>query len=118
MLRHGFIGWLALLSLWLCPVWCFADSLSLTDNVSVSIGHQIDFLEDPEGSLTIEQVVSGQVNQVESEGVTYTWKKAESEVPNFGYSTSIFWGRLVLDFSTGAANKQWFGNRSASVLNS
>ncbi|MBT6177995.1 MAG: sensor histidine kinase [Deltaproteobacteria bacterium] len=96
-----------IIGLWCSPVWCFADTLSVSPNGSSAIGHQVEFLEDPDGTLSIEQIISGQITEVSSGGDVYTWKKADSEVPNFGYSTSIFWGRLVLDFAEVGQGKRW-----------
>lgn len=107
MKTHSCIRFIAFLGLWLCPLWCSAETLAVPEIDSIAIGHQVDFLEDPDGALSIEQIISGSVNQLSSEGDIYTWKKADSEVPNFGYSTSIFWGRLVLDFSNAAVGTRW-----------
>ena len=81
--------------------------MAVPDDGSIPIGHQVEFLEDPDATLSVEQLLTGAVTQVESDGVTYQWKKADSEIPNFGYSTSIFWGRVTLDLSKAKPGKRW-----------
>ena len=107
MKRHSCIRLIVLLVFWLAPLWCAAETLAVSQIDSIAIGHQVEFLEDPDAALSIEQVISGQVSQLTSGDDIYTWKKADAEVPNFGYSTSIFWGRLILDFSNASAGTRW-----------
>ena len=99
MKTYRLFPYIAFFLLWWMPVGASADVVVVPDTGSISFGHQVEFLEDPTGSLTIDQLLQNDVNQLEHEGTTYTWKKADSEIPNFGYSTSIFWGRVTLDLS-------------------
>ena len=107
MKTHRLFHVITLLLFWCTPALCLADVVTVPDIGSTAIGHHVEFLEDPQGTLSVEQLLSGQVTQVESDGVTYQWKKADSEIPNFGYSTSIFWGRVTLDFSKASPGKSW-----------
>ena len=107
MKTHRLFHVITLLLFWCTPALCLANVVTVPDIGSVAIGDQVEFLEDPQGTLSVEQLLSGQVTQVESDGVTYQWKKADSEIPNFGYSTSIFWGKLILDFSQAMPGKRW-----------
>ena len=53
-----------------------------------SLGHQIDLIEDSDGSLSIEQIKSGDLD--------YQWISNDVDTPNFGYTDSTFWYRLKL----------------------
>ena len=107
MKMHRLIHSIVLLVFWWIPTLCLANVVVVPDAGSIPIGDQVEFLEDPEGTLSIDQLLAGQVTQVESDGVIHTWKKADSEIPNFGYSTSIFWGKVTLDFSKAMPGKRW-----------
>lgn len=50
------------------------------------LGLNIDLIEDSNGSLSVEQIASGDLD--------YQWIRSEVETPNFGYTDSTFWYRL------------------------
>lgn len=99
--------WVTLLCVGPWPSVAMAGILPVGDSSSIAIGHQIEFLEDPEGALLRTDILQGRIESVESQGATFRWQHAETEIPNFGYSTSVFWGRITLDFSTTAKGTRW-----------
>src|SRR3990167_8205215 len=49
--------WLALLLLWLCgPAWALQPALLESNDLRLSLGPSMGYLEDPDGSLSLEQV--------------------------------------------------------------
>jgi signal transduction histidine kinase/PAS domain-containing protein len=65
-------------------------ALVLDDNVErVSAGRYVDLLEDPSGTLTFEQVASGEMDA--------RFRPSKVDIPNIGSSSSAFWVRLRID---------------------
>ncbi|TVP55125.1 MAG: GGDEF domain-containing protein [Halomonadaceae bacterium] len=65
----------------------FADTLALTpDQGSLQLGPYVEYLEDPEGTLTIDQV------QHRSSG----WVASQQDILSFGYTASAYWVRFRL----------------------
>ncbi len=66
-----------------------AEPVIVTADVTeIRLGRHVDLLEDPGGSLTIEDVLTPQV--------AGQFRRSESDVPNFGFSESAFWIRFAL----------------------
>jgi signal transduction histidine kinase len=71
-------------------------SVQASDNVvvvdgsftSAVLGTKLDFIEDPAGKLTLEDVLSGPK--------TGEFQRSDSDKPNFGFSESAFWVRFEL----------------------
>lgn len=65
----------------------FADTLNLApDQSRLQLGRYVEYLEDPESTLTIDQV-----RQISS-----GWLDSERDVLSFGYTASTFWIRFGL----------------------
>jgi signal transduction histidine kinase len=60
------------------------------------LGLHMDILEDPGGELTIDEVTSAQYSS--------QFTPSQEEVPNYGYTDSIFWLRLNLRNETSHTN--------------
>jgi len=74
----------------------FASTLTL-DRDSIQLGRFVEYLEDADGSLTIEQARLGALS----------WVKSQRDVLSFGYSASAYWVRVDLSQT---------GEQSASYL--
>ena len=67
-----------------------AEPVVVTAEVGeLPLGSHVDYLEDPAGSLTIDDVRSAALER--------RWTPNKSEVPNFGFTGSAYWFRFVLD---------------------
>ena len=55
---------------------------------SVSLGSYMEILVDPAGKLTIDDVIKPEMQ--------VRWFQRKWDVPNFGYSKSVYWTRVVL----------------------
>lgn len=110
--------WLSLallIPLWLliCPQICTPvyaqQTLTLNDQVkSYSIGWNLELLEDREGKFTIEEVASGQHNNA--------FVRSTQKVPNFSYTSSVYWARLTIDMSATDADR-WVMEIENPLLN-
>ncbi|WP_339843459.1 diguanylate cyclase [uncultured Halopseudomonas sp.] len=61
-----------------------ADTLSLTSELKrIQLGPYLDYIEDPSGTLTLDQVREP----------SSRWQDSEQDVLNFGYSVSAYWLR-------------------------
>ena len=63
------------------------------------VGLHLDILEDKEGKLKFEDIISG---KYESQ-----FKKSNAKVPNFGLTKSVFWGRVTIINKT-SLKRDWF----------
>jgi len=52
----------------------------------ILLGNYLDILEDPAGTLTVEDIHSDQRS--------FPWQKSTTAVPSFGYTASTYWFRL------------------------
>ena len=73
-----------------------------------SLGRQMDILEDPSGELTI--------NEVTSSGIASLFIPSSVDVPNYGYTSSVFWLRLPLRNEASLTN-QWLLEANFQNLN-
>ena len=81
--------WLALLLLWLCgPAWALQPALLESDDLRLSLGPSMGYLEDPDGSLTLEQVG----NLPDQRFIPVAGEHA-----NLGKNNSVWWFRVQLD---------------------
>ncbi len=74
------------------------EPLILTDEQgNYVLGRRMDILEDPGGKLTIEQVTSPEFAP--------RFTPSQVDVPNYGYSDSVFWLRMRLRNDASLVNK-------------
>jgi len=66
----------------------------------VSLGYGVSYIEDPSHTVMFEDILS----DVESK--TLQWRASQQFVPNFGFSDSSFWLRVVIDESTLGTGKK------------
>ncbi|MBF0443635.1 MAG: hypothetical protein HQK54_17140, partial [Oligoflexales bacterium] len=59
------------------------------ENEKYFIGTFVQYIEDKEGLLTLDDVAAGKTENM--------WKNSKWEVPNFGFSSSVFWFRFQVD---------------------
>ncbi|MDX1693779.1 MAG: EAL domain-containing protein [Ketobacteraceae bacterium] len=86
--------WLTAVLLWCAAAPLYADPVKLTNESAVkNLGYQIDLMEDSHGSLSIDQVKSGDLD--------YQWIGSDVSTPNFGYTDSTFWYRVTFVNDTG-----------------
>ena len=63
------------------------DILTLTDEQGeYPLGRYMDILEDPDGELTIEEVASP--------GYEARFVRSQEDIPNYGYTDTVYWLRL------------------------
>src|SRR5687768_5281288 len=80
----------------------------LTDTTSfISIGKQVDLLEDPGEKLSLQQILSP--------GYQAQFKKSTQEVPNFGTKQTSVWCRIKIK---NVSNKDWVLNVDFPSLHS
>ncbi|MCB1190118.1 MAG: response regulator [Leptospiraceae bacterium] len=53
------------------------------------LGSHLEILEDKEGKLTIDDVQKSEMEKL--------WFKTQSEVPNFGFTKSVYWARFKIE---------------------
>ena len=63
------------------------------------VGLHLDILEDKEGKLKFEDIISGKHEP--------QFKKSNNKVPNFGLTKSVFWGRFTVVNKT-LLKRDWF----------
>ena len=81
--------WLALLLLWLCgPAWALQPALLESNDLRLSLGPSMGYLEDPDGSLSLEQVGSLPDQR---------FTPVAGEHANLGKNDSVWWFRVQLD---------------------
>jgi len=86
VLKRIALKWLALFAL-LLPALALADTISVAENTAhLNLSPQLEYLEDPEGSLTIESIRQA--------GHAHHWTLSEQETPSFGYTDSTYWFRF------------------------
>jgi len=70
-----------------------SDTLVLDDELDrVSMGHAVEYLEDRDGSLTIDDVANyGADTPKEADA---RWKPSRRSAVNFGYTSSVYWMRF------------------------
>ncbi|MBN2160612.1 MAG: hypothetical protein JW807_14580 [Spirochaetes bacterium] len=67
-----------------------AEAVTIDESFSQSvIGKHIEFLEDPEGKLTVNGAAASE-----------SWKASERESLNFGFTASAYWFRFTIDNAT------------------
>ncbi|MDX1692912.1 MAG: 7TM diverse intracellular signaling domain-containing protein [Ketobacteraceae bacterium] len=66
---------------------------------SVEVGQYVSILEDPDHSLDIEDVVSGDA--------AHRFNPSESAAPNFGFTSSAYWIRMTVQ-STSSIREEWY----------
>ncbi|GGD10378.1 sensor domain-containing diguanylate cyclase [Halopseudomonas salina] len=78
----------ALLAFLFCHAFpVYADALSLTSDLTrVQLGPYVDYMEDPSGTLTIDQ----------ARAPSSRWLNSDQDILNFGYSASAYWLRVGL----------------------
>ncbi|HPQ52956.1 MAG TPA: 7TM diverse intracellular signaling domain-containing protein [Spirochaetota bacterium] len=59
---------------------------------SVAVGNHMEYIEDKSGLLTFEDVTTGTASR--------QFKKLRRETPNFGYTSSVYWVRFDITYST------------------
>lgn len=64
----------------------------------INLGPSVDILEDPEGTLTVEQVAGSFADR---------FTPATTANPSFGFTRSTFWLRFTLDLSS-VAGQRWY----------
>ena len=70
---------------------------------SYEIGLNLDFLEDPEGKLTINDIIKKKW--------VSKFKRSKKKVSNFGFSKSAFWVRFVI--RNNSNEESWFVSQSS-----
>ena len=74
------------------------DFLTLTDEQGeYPLGRYLDILEDPGGELTIEQVTSPEY--------AARFVRSQEDIPNYGYTDTVYWLRLQLRNETSTIDK-------------
>ncbi len=100
--RHLPIGLLVfslLLLLWTAGPTDAAEPVVADDALTrLTIGRHIQYLEDPEGDLSFEEVIHGDRE----------WKQAEGDSLNFGYTPSAYWFRFTIDWRRGSGRDAYF----------
>ena len=83
-----------------CPALVLAQApVVLTDTQETyRLGHLLEYLEDPTGRLTIDDVTSQQISS--------RFARNKTDVPSFGFTRSIYWARIQLRNAT-SLNKDW-----------
>lgn len=82
--------------------------LQLADTALVySLGQYAYFLEDPKGEISIQALL-------DSKG-TQPWQASNQEVPNFGFSDSVFWLKLEIE-SLNLKKDEWLFEISYPLL--
>ena len=67
---------------------------------STKLGPFIDYIEDSEGSLQLQDVqLGGSHND--------TWLRHDAETPNFGFTKSVFWFRIQMEAPARATETSW-----------
>jgi len=61
-------------------------------NTRLSIGPLCHTLEDPAGDITIDDIVSGKYDN--------DFKLSPGDIPNFGFTKSVYWVRFKLENSS------------------
>lgn len=62
-----------------------------------ALGPHLEFLEDPEGQLTLQDIRAG--------AGSGEWVKPGTKAPGFGYTGSTYWGRLTLPSAPASDNE-------------
>ncbi len=93
LLRHQILAWIVLLGS--SPVSAAVIELQTNDEPKRDVGIVFEFLEDPNNVLTFEDL-NQDGSTLAVDGTTLEWFRSENSTPNFGYSSSTFWGRLTL----------------------
>lgn len=86
-----------------CPAYA---ATAVYSGESLKLGKTLDYLEDEQGNLSIEQLLHEQLNPLSSDASTLhrSWSSSESETPNFGYTKSVYWFRTSLENREAAAS--------------
>jgi len=53
------------------------------------IGHLVDYFEDQDGHISIEEIKAGKIEDL--------WRRSTWETPNFGFSRSTYWFRINIE---------------------
>jgi hypothetical protein len=69
------------------------------DTRRLLLGKQLQLLEDPTGSLSFDDA--------SSPATAFRYRRSEAEVPNLGFTRSVYWARFTLH-NTSAANTRWY----------
>ena len=70
------------------------------------VGVLFEFIEDESNALSFENLNTiGRT--LDYRGTEFTWRDTEGATPNFGYSSSTFWGRLTIQRSDKAPAEKW-----------
>lgn len=77
-----------------CILFCTTQGLAGTvdvppDTDTVSLSPHLDFIEDVDGKLTIAEV--------SAEAMQAKFQKVEKDPPNFGFTDSVYWFRVVIN---------------------
>lgn len=92
--------WLMLAVLWFAADARGMETVLLQDDTSrYPIGSKLEYLEDPGGSLTLEQVRSVQYSP--------RFTRSPSAVPNFGFTRSVYWLRVQVQ-NAHPAEPRWY----------
>lgn len=68
------------------------ETISLDESVNLqNIGLKVDFIEDPRGEFELSQLLSSSA----------TWQSNRSETINFGFTSSTYWYRLLVQNASG-----------------
>jgi len=66
----------------------------------MSLGLHLEYLEDPTGELTLEDVQSPEMAD--------KWVKSEAEMPNFGFTDSAYWFQVSLESTELKLSERYF----------
>ncbi len=88
-------GGLILLALtFVCTQPLAAQAIGLPESTGlVRLGPRVEILEDPKGDMTLEQVRAAAVRKDAQPG---SFSPSADEVPNFGFTSSVYWVRFQL----------------------
>src|SRR5688500_4601230 len=94
--------WLAALLLvfafFACPPAHAQQTIMLDDRNGYWLGRDLELLEDREGRFSIEEIAAGRYDQ--------QFFRSTQKVPNFSYTPSVYWARLIIDPST-TSHRGW-----------
>lgn len=83
------------------PAWAEGDAIDLPNSVTKveELGAKVFYLHDPEGSLTLEDVMS--------QAVATRFARTEGRYPNFGFTRNWIWLRFTVQSPPGP-DRAWF----------
>lgn len=94
--RAGLFAWL--LTAFLSNAWAIGTVELSSENTRYSLGGKVFYLEDPQGTLAVQDVVTKEGRRL--------FRQSEGQSPNMGFTTSVYWFAIDL-YNKDATVSDW-----------